>query len=376
MEGMPSERDDVTTTVKMVLPDRPSTAPLPDSPVRRLVCVVGREVGRSYPLSNRPTVIGRGSDSDISLSGDDISRHHARVIRVGAQWTIEDLESNNGTMVNGVPVTSQLLRVGDRIQIAGGAILLFARHDDLEQRAEQLQKLDTLGHLAAVLAVDFKNLLGVIGVNAQLLEQNVTRRSASQEDLLQGLGDIRRATESATAVAERLLLFARKEPSSVVGTTALAPVVHEAATLVRRTFRQGIELLLDIDPAIHVRTERGALHQVVTNLLLNARDAMPVGGQISVTAQLLDLDRAEALARYLPAAGAYVELVVSDTGIGMNEETRARAFEPFFTTKAVGEGSGLGLFSVFGTVRGFGGSVAVESAPGQGATFRVVLPRA
>lgn len=373
---MPPERDELTTTLRMQTLDRPSTGPLPQSPVRRLVCVVGRELGRSYALGNRPVTIGRATDADICLSGDDISRHHARIIRMGGGWVIEDLQSHNGTMVDGIPVKHHVLRVGDRIQIAGSAILLFARHDDLEQRAEQLQKLETLGHLAAVLAHDFKNLLGVIAVNADLLEESVKGGAAGPEELLRGLGDIRTATTAATTVAERLLLFARKEPSAAIaGSAALGSIVEETLTLVRKTFRKRIETRVEIAAAIRVRAERGAIQQLVTNLFLNARDAMPDGGTLLVQAHPLDLDRAQALAQYLPAEGGFVELAVSDTGVGMDEETRTRVFEPFFSTKAIGEGSGLGLFSVFGTVRGLGGSISVESAPGKGATFRVLLPR-
>ena len=149
-------------------------------PTGRLVCLVGREPGRVYPLGPRPVVIGRGADAQIQLEGHDVSRAHARVSWLVDHFVLEDLGSRNGVSVNGVPVRTHRLQLGDRIQIGGAAILVLAENDDLERRALRLQRLEALGELASGVVHDFKNTLSVILGNLELLEHHAAERRAAK----------------------------------------------------------------------------------------------------------------------------------------------------------------------------------------------------
>jgi signal transduction histidine kinase len=368
---MPKDpRGDPTISMRALDALRPSTQPAPHGPIGRLVCVVGREQGRSYPLGTKAIVIGRGSDANIVLSGDDISRHHASISFERGRFVLDDLGSSNGTLVNGMPVTHHLLSFGDRIQLGQSATLVVARHDELEQRAQEIQKLEVLGRLAGALAHDFRNILNIINVTAGTLRQH-----ALAPEVERGLDDIQQAVSAANAITGRLLCFTRGDVPVAASPVTLEPLVTEVTRLVQRTF--GAEIVIDVDvPAgLAVRGDAAGLHQVLTNLCINARDAMPDGGRLTIRVAVVVLNRHEALIAGLPSEGEFVELTVADTGTGMDEATRARVFEPFFSTKG-GKGTGLGLFSVFGIVRALNGAIAVESAPGHGAVFRIHLLRA
>jgi signal transduction histidine kinase len=336
----------------------------------RLVTLVGDEVGRVYPLGGDPVLIGRGAGADISISSGDVSRHHARVRLEGAQFVIEDLGSRNGTAVNGAPVTRHTLRFGDRVQISSAVVMVFAPEDELEDRARQLQKLESLGQLAGGLAHDFNNLLSVIVANGEYLGDKL----AGQPALAAAVDDIRSAAVSGAELVRRLLDFSRRDQSWSGEPFELAALVSEVVQLVRPTFSQRIEVEVSVEPGLLIRGSRAALHQALINLCMNARDAMPEGGRLSLRARPRPLDRSEALALHLLEEGSHALLEVTDTGAGMDEPTRARAFEPFFTTKPVGEGTGLGLASVYGIVRHHGGNVFLDSSPGHGTRVRIFLP--
>jgi two-component system, cell cycle sensor histidine kinase and response regulator CckA len=215
--------------------------------------------------------------------------------------------------------------------------------------------LEAIGRLAGGVAHDFNNLLTVIRGNAELLAPSVTGAGAELLD------DLILASDRATALVRQLLMFSRRQPARVE-VLDLNEVVTALAGLLRRVLGERVTVAVCLASApVTVRADRSHLEQVLMNLAVNARDAMPEGGTLTV--------RTEA-----GEAGRFVRLVVADTGTGMTEEVKARIFEPFFTTKGPDKGTGLGLATVFGIVQQAGGHIEVESAPGAGTTFRVDLP--
>jgi signal transduction histidine kinase/CheY-like chemotaxis protein len=353
-----------------------TTASITSGASARLVALVGDEAGRVYPIERGPLLIGRGEDVDVPLMATDVSRVHACVRHDSGGWVLEDLGSTNGTSVNGIPVNYRTLSYGDRIQLASSVVLVFAHHDELEARTQQLQKLESLGRLAGELAHDFNNLLSIILSNVDFLDRHVRGHHPDDADLVESLADVRSAAVNGSAITRGLLEFARRGRSSKPELAALAEVCAEATSLMRRTADESIQIESDIDPTIEIRCDRAAMCQALVNLCLNARDAMPGGGRLGFAARRIDLSRPAALALHLQDGGPYVELLVSDTGAGMDEETRQRALEPFFTTKSSGKGTGLGLAAVYGTARGMGGNIFIESTPGSGTTLRLLVPEA
>jgi signal transduction histidine kinase len=337
--------------------------------VDRLVCVAGPDMGRTFPVGAEAVVIGR--DAQIVLHASDVSRRHARVSVVAGHLAIEDLGSANGTFLNGARVTGkQKLEVGDRIRL-GSTLLVLSRHDELQERLQQLQKVETMNALVKGLAHDFNNVLTVLQAG---LEELAAPRLAL-ETRLSTVEDMRHATESAAALVRRLLRVGRNKPetSQLVGLDSL---IDEVKPMLKRVLPTTIDLMFDGVTMAMVRGSRDELRQVLLNLVLNARDAMPDGGRITISSSVQTLDRASALAKHLPHEGAYVHISVRDSGHGMDEATLARIFEPYFTTKPAGKGNGLGLAMVFSTIRNHQGSIWAESVLRRGTVFRILLPLA
>jgi PAS domain S-box-containing protein len=239
-----------------------------------------------------------------------------------------------------------------------------------EDRFRQSQKLEAVGRLAGGVAHDFNNLLTVIlscsGSLLELLPLADPRRADAE--------DIADAARKAAQLTRQLLAFGRRQASAPVALD-VGEVVAGMESLLRRLIGEDVKLEFTRSPtAGRVRADAGQLEQVVLNLVVNARDAMPGGGRIRVETGALDLTAAGEEARRGAAPARYVTLTVRDEGTGMTAETRSHLFEPFFTTKAKGKGTGLGLATVYGIVKQAGGDVRVESAPGQGSTFEVLLP--
>jgi PAS domain S-box-containing protein len=243
----------------------------------------------------------------------------------------------------------------------------------LEHQLQQSRKMEAVGSLAGGIAHDFNNLLTVISGYAGMAQQ---RLGDAHAEIGIDLGKIQTATERAAELTQRLLAFGRKQvlSSKVVD---LNHAVTDVATLLRRLIGEEIELLtvtaerpllVDVDPA--------QFEQVLINLAINARDAMPEGGRLTMTTAARQIDEATASATPDVHPGAYAMVSVTDTGIGIDDETKPQLFEPFFTTKEVGKGTGLGLASVYGTVRQSGGFITVDSELGCGASFSVFLPLA
>ncbi|MEO7034691.1 MAG: PAS domain S-box protein [Polyangiaceae bacterium] len=240
---------------------------------------------------------------------------------------------------------------------------------NLEERLRQAQKMEAIGVLAGGVAHDFNNILGVILGYTALLLPKVETDDPRRAQLL----EIQASTERAVALTRQLMAFSRRQvlQPKVVD---LNDVVISISSMLRRMLGDDVRLI--VVPLIErgwVFADPGQLEQVLMNLAVNARDAMPRGGAITLEIRRIELEGAQAAALSL-ARGSYLRLGVSDTGEGMDKATQGRIFEPFFTTKAVGKGTGLGLATVFGIVQQSGGQISVESSLGRGATFHVWLP--
>ena len=241
----------------------------------------------------------------------------------------------------------------------------------LEAQLLQSQKMDSLGQLAGGVAHDFNNLLTVIKGRLELARAALALGDPRREDLEAAA----RSADSAARLTQQLLAFSRKQ---VVDprVLALGEVVQRIEDMLRRILGEDVELRTAIDAdAGAVRMDRGQLEQVLLNLAVNARDAMPNGGRLAIEVSNVTLDEAGARELGGLGPGDYVSLAVRDSGVGMSEEVRSRLFEPFYTTKPPGSGTGLGLAMVYGVVSQGGGCITVESQPGAGSLFRILLPR-
>jgi signal transduction histidine kinase len=360
--------DDITALVPIVVEESSHTSRGAVRP--SLVCVSGADLGRSFRVGLDTVVIGRGS-VDIALGESDVSRRHACFGFGDRGFEITDLGSVNGTSVNGRRIEGTVpVRVGDRIQI-GRTVLVFAQHDELEERVARAQRLEAMATLAGGIAHDFNNALSVVLCNLEVIAHAI---APHEVDALSCVDEVRVATTAAAGLARRLLRLGRAEPMSFEA-VPLEQLVSQTAMMARRRTKATIVLALAVPGELRVLGSYDELHQVVLNLCNNACDAMPDGGRLAITARAIELDGDGALARQLPAPGAYVEIEVTDGGHGMTEETMARAFEPFFTTKPRDRGTGLGLAMIHSTVRRHGGAIEVESTVGVGTTFRIALPR-
>jgi signal transduction histidine kinase/ActR/RegA family two-component response regulator len=241
-----------------------------------------------------------------------------------------------------------------------------------EEQLRQAQKMEALGRLAGGVAHDFNNLLSVVLGTSELLLEDLSPRDPHIADI----EEIRRAGERASALTRQLLAVSRRqvmEPRVV----DLNGIVGGMENMLRRVVNADIELSCDVGPeALPVLADAGQIEQVIMNLVINARDAMPEGGRLTVATGTTELGLPGARSIAALAPGRYATLEVTDTGHGMDAATRSLVFEPFFTTKAEGKGTGLGLSTVYGIVTQSGGYVDVVSAPGAGTTFTIYLPRA
>jgi len=254
----------------------------------------------------------------------------------------------------------------------GAVVLETTEYRKLEEQLLQAQKMEAVGRLAGGVAHDFNNMLTAIRSYADLLLADMPPGSPLCADVL----EISKAADRASALTRQLLAFSRQQvlrPRLV----DLNATVDGMQKMLKRLNTANIQLTCRLAPRLWtVAADPGELERVIMNLMLNARDAMPDGGRLSIETSNIDIDEDYANKHANTVPGPYVMLAVTDTGIGMSREVRERLFEPFFTTKEKGKGTGLGLSSVYGIVKQSGGFVWVYSEPGRGTTFKVYLPRA
>jgi CheY-like chemotaxis protein len=241
----------------------------------------------------------------------------------------------------------------------------------LEEQLRQAQKMEAVGRLAGGIAHDFNNLLTVIlGYSGLALE----RLGDANDEIHNHLGQIQSASERAASLTQRLLAFSRQQVMSPE-VLDLNETVNHVEVLLGRLIGDDIELVTrTAAQPLFVEADPAQLEQVLINLAINARDAMPDGGKLTIATALTEIDDATAQATTDAHAGAFAVVSVTDTGLGIDDATKVHLFEPFFTTKEVGKGTGLGLASVYGTVRQSDGFVTVASELGHGASFSVFLP--
>ena len=272
---------------------------------------------------------------------------------LSVEWRFNDLRDNpaiDGIVVYAHDMTAQMA---------------------LQAQLHQAQKLESVGRFAGGIAHDFNNVLaGILGLAAMALRELDAGDAAAQS-----LRQIERAATRGRDLARQILTFARRQPL-VLRSVALATVVADAAALARAALPAGVRLELELaDEAVHVQGDPVQIEQVVSNLIVNAAQALPaLGGAVEVGVSRVELGADDVQRIGTVAAGPHAHLWVHDTGCGMDAATRERIFEPFFTTKAPGSGTGLGLSVVHGIVKAHGGAIAVDSTPGGGSTFHVYWP--
>lgn len=255
-----------------------------------------------------------------------------------------------------------------------GAVLVFrdiTERKRFEEHLRQAQRMEAVGRLAGGIAHDFNNIMTVITGYSQLLRGNADLTAADRSQYLEMIHD---AGQRAAGLTQQILAFSRKQ-MLVPRVLSLNACVLDIGLMVRRLLGANITLVTEVAPDLgRVKADPTQIGQVILNLVVNARDAMPTGGRLVLATANAELD--ERIARDHPDVppGRYARLSVSDTGVGMSADVMAHVFEPFFTTKGVGQGTGLGLATVFGVVKQSGGHVEVESTVGAGTTFRVYLP--
>ena len=302
------------------------------------------------------------SDADATLEIRWCRRDGStRYIQATARPTMFDGERS--ILVVARDMTEQLERERER-EVAEAAIR------SSEEQLRHSQRLEAVGQLAGGVAHDFNNLLAVILANASSITDELGKGHAVASDL----GEISAAAERAAGLTRQLLAFGRKQRQHVTMVT-LDSVVASFERMLSRVLSEDIEIRTVLDAELGtIRADPAQLEQILMNLIVNARDAMPNGGTLTIETTSVDLDAERAFELGL-RPGGYVQLLVADTGCGMSAEVRAHVFEPFYTTKEVGKGSGLGLSTVFGIVKQSEGAITCESEVGRGTRFRILLPR-
>jgi len=300
------------------------------------------------------------ANRQLRAANEDLARLYDQIAQLMAQADTEFGRAN----IPKSPITpaGMLARVGRMI----------ADHKRLDEQFRQAQKMEAVGQLAGGVAHDFNNLLTVIVGYANLVQS-----SLSPENGLRGkVAEIQRAAEQAALLTRQLLAFSRKQPRQE-RLLDLNRVVDGMQDILRRLLAEDIDLKFRLDPAAcPVNADGNHLTQVLMNLVVNARDAMPIGGKLTIATRLALRESEYSDGDGVRPAGRYAVLSVADTGAGMDAGTRSRIFEPFFSTKGAGKGTGLGLSTVYGIVVQHGGWIEVESEPGRGTTFRIYLPAA
>jgi two-component system cell cycle sensor histidine kinase/response regulator CckA len=317
------------------------------------------------------TMPGETADAELAeifekvRDGDTVHSEAVRVNKDGEHIPVEVMASPLRD-----PSSGTLLGASAFLRDLRPVLRAREEREQLEQRLQQSQRLETVGQLAGGIAHDFNNLLAVILNYTDFVREELPEESPIRDDV----DEIGRAAERATALTRQLLLFSRRElvrPDVL----DLNNVVGDMQKLLHRTLGEDVELTVTLDDSIGaIHADQGQVEQVLMNLALNARDAMADGGKLTIETAEVTLDAEAAQFASGLAPGRYVRLSVTDTGTGMSPAVAAQAFDPFFTTKEKGRGTGLGLATVYGIVSEAGGTITIYSEEGIGTTMRVYWP--
>lgn len=323
--------------------------------------------GRGFTASHSQAIHEDGSPFPAETHPSALVLRHGETIRNVTMGIVSPDQRLRWLLVNAAPIYE---REGDEILGVVATLVDITDRKRLEEGLRQSQKMEAVGRLAGGVAHDFNNLLMSIMTYSGFLVDRLP-----PGELLRFAEQISQTAERAAALPRQLLAFSRKQmlQPKVVN---LNTIVAEMERLLARVLGEDIQLVNRPDAALgQVKADPAQIEQVLMNLAVNARDAMPEGGQLTIETANVDLN--EQYVRFRPGLqpGRYVLLVISDTGCGMDKETQSRIFEPFFTTKEKGKGTGLGLAIVYGAVKQSGGEIRVYSEPGKGTTFRIYLPR-
>lgn len=327
-----------------------------------------RMVGKSgEELDGQPYIASYAEGQQIDLFSGYEERFASRTVQ--PHYT-KDVVLWNGKKVH-FELSNSFLEMPGRPPLLLSIIHDVTDQKNLEAQFRQAQKMEAFGQLAGGIAHDFNNLLTIITGYSEMILGGMVRGD-KQQDLIR---EIRKAGERAASLTRQLLAFSRKQLLQTVALD-LNALVSEMEKMLRRLIDENIDLAAILDPNLgRVKADPGQVEQVIMNLVVNARDAMPTGGHLTIETRNMELDETYAAGHTEAQPGKYVMLAVTDSGCGMNAATKAKIFEPFFTTKEVGKGTGLGLATVHGIVKQSGGSIEVYSEVGQGTTFKVFLPR-
>ncbi len=309
----------------------------------------------------------------VAAPGVEASAHRDSLLALAAEFTSSqrelELYRRDGTSFHGL-VSTAVVQGADGVIACDGTVADVTARKELENRLRHAQKLEAVGQLAGGVAHDFNNLLTAISGYAEAVRDELPEGTTTRRDV----GEILAAADRAAALTRQLLAFGRRQ---VLATRVvdLVAVVEQIGDMLRRVIGERIRLVTrHAVPSATIHVDQGQLEQVLLNLVLNARDAMPDGGTVTIASCITDVDVAAAAAHVDLDEGRHVLLSVADDGAGMTEQVRARAFDPFFTTKEPGKGTGLGLSTVYGIVRQSGGAISIDSAVGRGTTVSIHLP--
>jgi two-component system, cell cycle sensor histidine kinase and response regulator CckA len=319
----------------------------------------------------REEVIGRTS---LELNFWVRRKDRAKLVELlWEQGSVHDLEITYRTKSGEERVA---LDSAEAIEVSGQDCIVAILRDVterkfLEKQLRQTQKMEAVGQLSGGIAHDFNNLLGVIIGCSEILEQRLPENDPMRKEC----GQIKKAGQSAASLTRHLLAFSR-QPVLEPKVLDLNSIVLHVETMLRRLLGEDIDLRTNLESGLGaIQADQSQIEQVILNLAVNARDAMPQGGELIITTANVELDEEHARLHLPQKPGAYVQLTVVDTGMGMDAETQSRIFQPFFTTKELGKGTGLGLSTVHGIIRQSGSHIWVYSEPDQGSAFKIYLPR-